>query len=125
MNTPTISHTHRSKHCTAAYNTTEFGWHNWPIHDAPQTQKRTTYCPCSSLQQATLLLPKLDTDVLSNWSHQLGPSMPTLPVLNPTEATAWRKDEKERKKDDVSSLGLHQVTDRLLPFLLLSTSKNL
>ena len=26
---------------------------------------------------------------------------------------AWRKDEKERKKDDVSPLGLHQVTDRL------------
>ena len=113
MNTPTISHTHMAKDCTAAYNSTEFGWHNWPIPDEPQTQKQTTYRPRSSLQQATLLLPKLDTDVLSNSSHQLGPSMPTLLVLNPTEATAWRKDEKERKKEDVSPLGLHQVTDRL------------
>ena len=30
-----------------------------------------------------------------------------------TEATSWRKDEKERKKDYVSPFGLHQVTDRL------------
>ena len=58
MHTHTPSHTLAATHYTAAYNTTQFGWHDWPTDNKPQTQEWTTYRPLSSFEQTTLLLPR-------------------------------------------------------------------
>ena len=61
----------RPKRYTAAYNTTQFGWHDWPTHNELQTQEWTTYRPLSSFQQAMPLLAT--TPVFRVFiSHQLG-----------------------------------------------------